>query len=225
MTKSAKSPAKKTSSSAPKKGASKRPASKAPATVSEVAAPAAPVPVVVATPESSDNAVVSVVAAGASESSVPGLQMEFTNYLAKIQQAVSLLSTLRQDFRQLERRAVRELKAAEKVSNRRKRRAGNRAPSGFVKPTKISDELASFLGKDSGTEMARTEVTREINAYIRQHDLQDKSNGRQINADDKLSVLLSLTKEDTLTYFNLQRFMSRHFAKAGQPLINSAPSS
>jgi chromatin remodeling complex protein RSC6 len=151
--------------------------------------------------------------------------MEFTNYLAKIQQAVSLLSTLRQDFRQLERRAVRELKAAEKVSNRRKRRAGNRAPSGFVKPTKISDELASFLGKDSGTEMARTEVTREINAYIRQNDLQDKSNGRQINADDKLSVLLSLKKEDTLTYFNLQRFMSRHFAKAGQPLINSAPSS
>jgi chromatin remodeling complex protein RSC6 len=224
MTKTAKTPAKKTSS-APKKGASKRPASKASTAVSAVAPPAAPAPVVVATPESSDNAVVPSAAGGALESSVPGLQMEFTNYLAKIQQAVSLLSTLRQDFRQLERRAVRELKAAEKVSNRRKRRAGNRAPSGFVKPTKISDELASFLGKDSGTEMARTEVTREINAYIRQNDLQDKSNGRQINADDKLSVLLSLKKEDTLTYFNLQRFMSRHFAKAGQPLINSAPSS
>jgi len=224
MTKTAKTPAKKTSS-APKKGASKRPASKASTAVSAVAPPAAPAPVVVATPESSDNAVVPSAAGGPLESSVPGLQMEFTNYLAKIQQAVSLLSTLRQDFRQLERRAVRELKAAEKVSNRRKRRAGNRAPSGFVKPTKISDELASFLGKDSGTEMARTEVTREINAYIRQNDLQDKSNGRQINADDKLSVLLSLKKEDTLTYFNLQRFMSRHFAKAGQPLINSAPSS
>ena len=224
MTKTAKTPAKKPSS-APKKGASKRPASKASTAVSAVAPPAAPAPVVVATPESSDNAVVPSAAGGALESSVPGLQMEFTNYLAKIQQAVSLLSTLRQDFRQLERRAVRELKAAEKVSNRRKRRAGNRAPSGFVKPTKISDELASFLGKDSGTEMARTEVTREINAYIRQNDLQDKSNGRQINADDKLSVLLSLKKEDTLTYFNLQRFMSRHFAKAGQPLINSAPSS
>ena len=142
------------------------------------------------------------------------LQEDFTSYLAKIQQAVSLLSTLRTEFRVLERKAMREIKAADKVTAKRKRKSGNRAPSGFVKPTLISDELANFLGKDSGTEMARTEVTREINAYIRAHDLQDKSNGRKINADDKLSSLLSLTEGDELTYFNLQKYMSRHFAKA-----------
>jgi len=61
--------------------------------------------------------------------------------------------------------------------------------------------------------MARTEVTREINMYIRAHSLQDKSNGRQINADDKLSALLKLKEGDVLTYFNLQKFMSPHFAK------------
>ena len=217
MAKSAKTPAKKSSSSVSKKGA-KRTSTKAAASAPAPAPTPVPEPVpeVVTSSESSENTVVDC------ESSVPGLQQEFTNYLAKIQQAVSLLSTLRQDFRQLERRAVRELKTAEKASNRRRRRAGNRAPSGFVKPTKISDELATFLGKESGTEMARTEVTREINAYIREHDLQDPDNGRQINADAKLSVLLSLKKEDTLTYFNLQRYMSRHFAKAGQPLSDSS---
>lgn len=217
MAKTTKTPAKK-SSQAPKKAASKRASTKtsspAPAPAPSPAPAPAPVKEVVSS-ESTDNTVVD------HESSVPGLQQEFTNYLAKIQQAVSLLSTLRQDFRQLERRAVRELKTAEKASNRRRRRAGNRAPSGFVKPTKISDELASFLGKDSGTEMARTEVTREINAYIREHQLQDKVNGRKINADAKLSVLLSLKETDELTYFNLQKYMSRHFAKAGQPLSSS----
>ena len=87
-------------------------------------------------------------------------------------------------------------------------------PSGFVKPTLISDELAKFLSKPSGTEMARTEVTREINTYIRSHNLQDPKNGRRILADKALRKLLKLTKEDELTYFNLQRYMSPHFAKA-----------
>jgi chromatin remodeling complex protein RSC6 len=62
--------------------------------------------------------------------------------------------------------------------------------------------------------MARTEVTREINAYIRKHNLQDKSNGRKINPDSNLSKLLKLNGTDELTYFNLQRYMSPHFAKA-----------
>ena len=100
-----------------------------------------------------------------------------------------------------------------KASKKRARRTGNRAPSGFVKPTKISSELASFLGKPKGTEMARTEVTREINKYIRANNLQDKSNGRVILADSKLRKLLKLKKDDELTYFNLQRYMSPHFAK------------
>jgi upstream activation factor subunit UAF30 len=62
--------------------------------------------------------------------------------------------------------------------------------------------------------MARTAVTRDINAYIRTNKLQDDKNGRKINPDTKLAALLKLLKDDTLTYFNLQRFMSPHFAKS-----------
>jgi len=83
-----------------------------------------------------------------------------------------------------------------------------------VKPTRISDELASFLGKDKGTEMARTDVTREINLYIRSNNLQDTANGRKINPDTKLTSLLKLKTTDELTYFNLQKYMSPHFQKA-----------
>jgi chromatin remodeling complex protein RSC6 len=70
------------------------------------------------------------------------------------------------------------------------------------------------LDKPVGTEMARTEVTRDINKYIRTNNLQDKENGRKINPDAKLASLLKLKKNDELTYFNLQRYMSPHFAKA-----------
>ena len=152
---------------------------------------------------------------------VPQISGEFLEFMTKLQTVNAMISSLKADFRQLEKKAIRELKAAEKASQKRKRKQGNRSPSGFVKPTKISDELANFLGKDKGSEMARTEVTREINADIREHKLQDKDNGRVIRADKKLSSLLKLQTSDELTYFNLQKYMSPHFAKAGVPLVNA----
>ena len=137
-------------------------------------------------------------------------------FVAKLQQLGTLISSLKSEFRALEKKWTREMKTAQKQNSKRKRKAGNRAPSGFVKPTRISDELATFLSKPVGSEMARTEVTREINNYVRNHDLQDKSNGRKINPDAKLATLLKLKKTDELTYFNLQKYMSPHFAKASK---------
>jgi chromatin remodeling complex protein RSC6 len=162
-----------------------------------------------------------VVEEAAPESSEPTLADNFGEFMTKLQQVSSLLGGLKTEFRTLEKRANREMKAAQRQQNKRKRKTTNRAPSGFVKPTLISDELATFLGKDSGTEMARTEVTREINAYIRKNSLQDSSNGRKINADGALQKLLRLKKSDELTYFNLQRYMSPHFAKGGEPPVAS----
>jgi len=138
----------------------------------------------------------------------------YADYSNKLQAAHATWTALRSEFRLLERQTARELKNAQKASQKKKRKVGNRAPSGFVKPTLISNELAGFLGKPEGSEMARTDVTREINKNIRTNNLQDKENGRKINPDKKLTSLLKLKKGDELTYFNLQRYMSPHFAKA-----------
>jgi len=202
---------------------------KAAKTATKVAAPAkvvakkaaAPKKVAAKKPEVVDATPAAVVAAPV-EDEVPTLTGDFTEFMAKLQQVSSLLSSLKSEFRTLEKKATRELKAAQKASAKRKRKAGNRSPSGFVKPTLISNELAAFLGKDIGTQMARTEVTREINAYIRANKLQDPQNGRKINADTKLTSLLKLSPGDELTYFNLQKYMSPHFAKASKAIVESA---
>jgi upstream activation factor subunit UAF30 len=172
-----------------------------------------PVVAVSSVTEESASAVVDV------EASVAEQSVEF---LAKLQQLGVLISSLKAEYRTLEKKWTRELKTAQKQSSKRKRKAGNRAPSGFVKPTRISDELAKFLEKPSGSEMARTEVTRDINKYIRTHNLQDKENGRKINPDSKLATLLKLKKTDELTYFNLQRYMSPHFAKASKDVVTAS---
>jgi upstream activation factor subunit UAF30 len=166
--------------------------------------------------------VTDAVATEVPESETP-LAEQSVEFMAKIQQLSVAISALKSEYRALEKKWSREIKIAQKQTNKRKRKAGNRAPSGFVKPTKISDELASFLGKDKGTEMARTDVTREINTYIRNNKLQDKDNGRKINPDKKLATLLKLKTTDELTYFNLQKYMSCHFAKAIKDVVAAAP--
>lgn len=163
-----------------------------------------------------------VVAPTDAENTETELATQSTEFLSKLQQMSSFISSLKTEFRVLEKKWTRELKAAHKLNAKRKRKSGTRAPSGFVKPTRISDELASFLGKDKGTEMARTSVTREINTYIRANNLQDPANGRKINPDAKLTILLKLKKSDELTYFNLQRYMSPHFAKSAKAAAEAA---
>jgi chromatin remodeling complex protein RSC6 len=135
--------------------------------------------------------------------------------------AKSLIASIRAEVNELKRQHARELRVANKANKRRKTNA-NRAPSGFVKPTLISNELAAFLGKPEGSVLARTEVTREVNAYIRSQKLQDKDNGRKINPDAKLLKLLKLKKGDELTYFNLQKYMAAHFAKS-TPAVAASP--
>lgn len=136
----------------------------------------------------------------------------FSEFISKFQTMLTSFNALKTELRSLEKITVKQIKIAEKLSNK-KRRKGNRAPSGFVKPSLISDELAKFLDKPCGTEMARTDVTREINKYIRANNLQDKSNGRKINPDKQLTQLLKIEESVDLTYFNLQKYMGPHFPK------------
>ena len=197
-----------------KKAATKKAAPKKKATADVVVA--APV---VAAP------VVAVVAAPAATEATPlESVVKLQEFGAKIQQLTSLLAALKQDYKTLDKTINREMKVLQKNSKKRKPNA-NRAPSGFVKPTLISTELAKFLGKDDGTEMARTEVSKEINQYIRAHSLQDKDNGRIIKADAKLKKLLNLNDQDQLTYFNLQRYMKHHFIKTDAAVATSASAS
>ena len=217
--------------------ASASPASVSPATTTASPAPttAAPVKVVKASKEPKaakavkEPAAAVVVAAPASASTaeevvvVPStesiISSQFSSVSAKLQQVVAFAAALRSEIRALERHAIKEIRTAQKASAKKRRKVGNRAPSGFVKPTPISKELAEFLGKTDGSEMARTEVTREINAYIRNNSLQDKENGRRINPDTKLRSLLKLKKGEELTYFNLQRYMSPHFKSVSTDVV------
>ena len=88
---------------------------------------------------------------------------------------------------------------------------GNRKPSGFAVPTKISPKLCDFMGVEEGTKLARTEVTKYISKYIKENKLQAKENKRVILPDKTLETLLGVENDDQVTYFNLQKYMNVHF--------------
>jgi upstream activation factor subunit UAF30 len=191
--------------SSPKKSSSKPTTPK----TEPVVAPAPPKvePVVASPPAVLENGVVPL---------VPEVNMSevFLNMNKMVHDLSTSVALLKAELRTVEKQVTKELKVLDKLNARKNKKKGNRAPSGFVKPTKISVELADFLGKEHGSLMARTEVTKQMTEYIRTHSLQDKKNGRVILPDAKLRKLLKLTDKDVLTYFNLQKFMSPHFEKS-----------
>lgn len=88
-----------------------------------------------------------------------------------------------------------------------------RQPSGFAKPSLLSDELCVFLGVAKGSSMSRTDVTAKVNEYIKKNNLRNETDKRQIIPDEKLNKILNMGKDDKLTYFNLQRFMKHNYKK------------
>merc|ERR1712072_6246 len=142
-----------------------------------------------------------------------------------------------ESLKKRETQLISLLKKAQKVQAKRDKTGGKgkkkrkvdqdpnkpkREPSGFARPTEITDELATFLGHEAGSLMARTDVTREIIAYVKDKELQAEDNKKKIDLNkaggDKLAKLLGLegNNEVELTFFNLQTFLKDHFPKSAK---------
>ena len=120
------------------------------------------------------------------------------------------ISNIQQQIRVLDKSIKKQMKAHEKdVAKRAKKTA--RAPSGFARPSNVTKELCDFMNKEEGTKIARTEVTRALVSYIKSNKLEKKENSKIISPDDKLKFLLGVDESDELTYFNIQKYMNKHF--------------
>lgn len=94
--------------------------------------------------------------------------------------------------------------------------------SGFAKPTQVSDELCDFLEIPRGQQLARTEVTRRLNAYIKKNELQDKDDRRIVIPNDALKKLLGVPEGIQLKYFNMQRFLKPHLGSSPPATVEAA---
>jgi chromatin remodeling complex protein RSC6 len=124
------------------------------------------------------------------------------------------ISSLQQEVKTVEKNVKKELKHLKKDKKKEKPKS-KRAPSGFAKPTKVTKELCHFMDKPEGTEIARTEVTKALVAYIKANNLLEEGEDTKMKIvpDEKLKTLLGIDNNEMneLTYFNIQKYMNKHF--------------
>ena len=117
------------------------------------------------------------------------------------------LRSVNKRVKTLKARTTRTLK-----SKRRGTRRSTSTVSGFMKPVEVSKEMSKFAGWKNDELRSRIDVTRTLCTYIKDHDLQNPEDRRQIVPDSKLRKLLHLGKdEENLTYYQLQQRIQRHF--------------
>lgn len=141
------------------------------------------------------------------------VKTEFDTVLTSIQNFKTQLTMLSSQVKHLEKSVNKKIKTLEKEASKN-RNKGNRKPSGFATPTKISNDLCKFMNKPLKSEAARTEVTKYIISYIKENNLQSSSNKRVIVPNGALKSLLKPKNKDEITFFNLQRYMNKHFLKS-----------
>ncbi len=129
------------------------------------------------------------------------------------------INNIQQQIRVLDKNIKKQMKTHQKDVAKRASKPV-RAPSGFARPSKVTKELCEFMNKEEGTKIARTEVTRALVSYIKSNKLEKKENSKIISPDDKLKFLLGVEESDELTYFNIQKYMNKHFISEGATTLD-----
>jgi len=96
-------------------------------------------------------------------------------------------------------------KAAPKKAAPKKSAAKRKPNAAFMKPMSPSSTLAAVVGSSP---MPRTEVTSKLWGYIKKNNLQDKTNRRMINADDKLREVFGGKRQ--VSMFEMTKLVSKH---------------
>ena len=150
---------------------------------------------------------------------------DIENVVQSLADKIGSLAVLVKDIQSSLKPVLKEHDKLRKIVERiqKKRDNARKSPSGFAKPNKISDELCDFIGVPHGTEKSRTDITRYINAYVKEHNLNKPTNRRIILPDDKLKNILKINNGEEVTFFILQRLISHHFPATGSKAVATEP--
>ncbi len=81
-------------------------------------------------------------------------------------------------------------------------KGGGKGLSAAVQP---SSDLAPIVGNEP---IPRSEVTKRVWDYVKKNSLQDQTNKRMINADDKLRVVFG--GKDQVSMFEMTALVNKH---------------
>jgi chromatin remodeling complex protein RSC6 len=137
---------------------------------------------------------------------------QFESILTMLNNFKVQINAMYQQIKLVEKNVRKEFNVLKKEVEKNKIK-GNKKPSGFATPSKVTNELCDFMDKEKGSEIARTVVTKTLIDYIKKNNLENNENNQIIHPDEKLQNLLGIDENEKLTYFTLQKHMNKHFIK------------
>jgi len=145
----------------------------------------------------------------------------FDTILSAVETQLKVFKEIQKSVKELKKDYTKEKKAFIKNSKKKKVVDPDAAvkQNGFSKPLNISTDLKNFLEIPMDSMMSRTQVTKAIANFIRDNDLLNVDNRREINIwkesthGDLLRNLLQPSSGDVITWFNLQKYLAKHYPK------------
>jgi len=162
-----------------------------------------------------------------------GVNNDVDNMACEYEQMIQYHSTASVDHRAMAVRLRKLFKTYTQVLKRSKRvgakrtRSARSSPAGFNKPVLVSSDLASFLEIDPAVPVCRTDITRKLTCYFKEHDIPNPANRREMILDENKPACVMLMKlfpeytgkdgKPALSYFNLQKALKPFFQNITTP--------
>lgn len=140
---------------------------------------------------------------------------ELNCYLKDLNEFKATFNEFYKRGKEIKKMVEKEMKDLKKHSRKKRTRKPDAKPGGFRKPVKISDQMCKFLNIEKGQKLARTEVSKKLNEYIRDQKLQNEKDRRIIEPDKKLLGLFNDEYVDgcRLDFFTMQKYIKHHYIK------------
>jgi upstream activation factor subunit UAF30 len=125
---------------------------------------------------------------------------------------------MREMFSILEKKAKKLSHAVEMVIKKEQKTGSKvkkeRKPCGFAVSSKVTPEMCEFMGRKEGELISRIEITKYLNKYIKEKDLENPENRQNIVPDENLwKILGEEARNEKITHFTIQKYLNKHFIR------------
>lgn len=142
----------------------------------------------------------------------------FDKLVAQLEDVHKVTKTALQNLKNIKKEHTKLIKKATGLRRKKVQKDPNvpkKPPTGFVKPSKVSDELSDFLGLPRGELLSRPSAASKITEYADKHGLKNPNNGHEFDltkpGGEELAKLFRITNDKTVSFYNLQTYLKLHF--------------
>ena len=138
--------------------------------------------------------------------------------VASLNEVNAQINDMREMFSLLEKKAKKLSHAVEMVIKKEQKTGSKvkkeRKPCGFAVSSKVTPEMCEFMGRKEGELISRIEITKYLNKYIKEKDLENPENRQNIVPDENLwKILGEEARNEKITHFTIQKYLNKHFLK------------